>query len=409
MPGKRLDVREEEGYKQRKHMSHIPNVTYCKAWGANFLLYFSFMLLTPLFPVYLSERFGADKDTIGLVLAGYSLMAIAARFISGYLVDTLPRIRILVISYLVFVLCTGAYLLVGSIVLFAIVRTLHGAPFGSITVANSTVAIDSLPHSRRAEGIGYYGLSNNIAMALSPAVGVAIFSYWHSYEQLMWCALAVAILGCLLTASMRLPRRPRPLPCRPFRLTDLVLWRGASPALCSLSFAVAYGIVSTYVALYSIEELQLPNGAGAFFFCFSVGLIVSRILGGPYLRQGRIIRNGAIGVITGCFGYFLFAVGQNEPCFYIASLIIGLGCGHMFPALQNIFIAIARKEQRGIANSTLLVSWDIGVGIGTLLGGLLAYKFGFTAAFLLAAGFKIFGTAFFFLHTRHAFYRLRLS
>lgn len=384
------------------------NITYAKAWGANFMLYFSFMLLTPLFPVYLSEQFGADKDTIGMVLAGYSIMAILARLFSGYLTDTFPRARVLLCAYVIFILCSGAYLIAGSLLLFAIVRTLHGAPFGTITVANSTVAVDSLPYSRRAEGIGYYGLSNNIAMALSPAVGIYIFSLWGSYEQLMWASVGVALLGFALTAAMRLPRRPRNHTRKPFRWADLVLWRGYSPALCSLSFAVAYGIVSTYVALYSIEVLHLPHGAGAFFFCFSVGLVISRLLGGPYLRRGLIIRNGAIGVLTGSAGYLLYALSPTEWGFYTAALIIGLGCGHMFPALQNIFIGIARKEQRGIANSTLLVSWDIGVGIGTLLGGIVAYLGGFTCAFLLAAAFKLGGTTFFFLHTRRAYHRLRL-
>ncbi len=384
------------------------NITYAKAWGANFMLYFSFMLLTPLFPVYLSQQFGADKDTIGLVLAGYSVMAILARFVSGYLADTYPRTRVLICAYILFVLCSGAYLIAGSLLLFAIVRTLHGAPFGAITVANSTVAVDSLPYSRRAEGIGYYGLSNNIAMALSPAVGIYLFSLCSSYEYLMWISVGVALLGCGLTAAMRLPRRPRNRPRKKFRFADLVLLRGWSPALCSLSFAVAYGIVSTYVALYSIEVLHLPHGAGAFFFCFSVGLVVSRLLGGPYLRRGLIIRNGAIGVLTGCAGYLLYAISPTEWGFYTAALTIGLGCGHMFPALQNIFIGIARKEQRGIANSTLLVSWDIGVGIGTLLGGIAAYRYGFTAAFLVAAAFKIGGSIFFFVHTRGAYHRLRL-
>ena len=74
------------------------------------MLYFSFMLITPLFPVYLNEKFGASKDTIGLVLAGYSIMAIAARFVSGHLADTLPRIKVLVCAYLLFVACSGAYL-----------------------------------------------------------------------------------------------------------------------------------------------------------------------------------------------------------------------------------------------------------------------------------------------------------
>ena len=46
------------------------NSNYLKVWCANFMIFFSFMLLTPLLPSYLSDTFGADKQTIGIVLSG---------------------------------------------------------------------------------------------------------------------------------------------------------------------------------------------------------------------------------------------------------------------------------------------------------------------------------------------------
>lgn len=367
------------------------------------------MLMTPLFPLYLSEEFGAGKDTIGLVLAGYSVMAIPARFVSGYLVDSFPRVRVLVISYLLFALCTGAYPAAGSLLLFAVVRTLHGAPLGAVTVANSTVAVDALPFSRRAEGIGYYGLSNNIATAIAPSVGLMVYGFMADFSLLMWVSFALALAGCALTATTRLPRRPRPLPRKPFRIRELVLWSGWSPALCVICFSFAYGIVSTYIALYSVEILQLPHGAGAFFLLFSVGLILSRLAGSRTLRQGKIVQNGTIGVLLGIVGYTLFALIHTEWSFYLAALIMGLGNGHMFPAMQNIFMGICTREQRGTANSTLLVSWDIGVGIGTLIGGLAADALGFFSAFLIAALVNLAGALFYIIHTRADFLRRRIA
>lgn len=411
-----LDGREAKEYNQcrmdapvQPQISRLWNVTYSKAWGANFLLFFSFMLMTPLFPVYLSEEFGAGKDTIGLVLAGYSVMAILARFVSGYLVDSFPRVRVLVGAYLLFTLCTGCYLPAGSLLLFSVVRTLHGAPFGAVTVANSTVAVDALPYSRRAEGIGYYGLSNNVATAIAPSVGLFAYGLYSDFRLLMWISLLLAALGCALTATTRLPRRPRPLPRKAFRLSQLVLWSGWSPGLCVVCFSFAYGVVSTYIALYSVEELQLAHGAGAFFLLFSIGLILSRLVGSRTLRQGKILQNGTVGVVLGVCGYLLFALVHTEWSFYVAALAMGLGNGHMFPAMQNIFMGICTKEQRGTANSTLLVSWDIGVGIGTLVGGLVADVFGFAAAFLLAAALNLGGALFYIFHTRADYLRRKLA
>ncbi|MBQ3240263.1 MAG: MFS transporter [Akkermansia sp.] len=390
-------------------VSRLWNVTYSKAWGANFLLFFSFMLMTPLFPLYLSETFGAGKDTIGLVLAGYSVMAILARFVSGYLVDSFPRVRVLVISYLLFALCTGGYLLAGNLVLFALVRTLHGAPFGAVTVANSTVAVDALPFSRRAEGIGYYGLSNNVATAIAPSIALFVYAYRADFNLLMWLSFALALAGCALTATTRLPRRPRPLPRKPFRLRGLILWSGRSPACCIICFSFAYGIVSTYIALYSVEILHLAHGAGAFFLLFSVGLILSRLIGSRTLRQGKILQNGTVGVVLGVIGYALMALVHAEWSFYPAALIMGLGNGHMFPAMQNIFMGICTREQRGTANSTLLISWDIGVAIGTSVGGIAADMLGFDAAFGIAAFGNLAGALFYIFHTRADYLRRRIG
>ena len=148
------------------------NSNYTKAWVSNFMIFFSFMLLTPLLPLYMSEEFGADKDLIGMVLSGYTLTALLVRPFSGYFVDSFPRKMVLLVSYFFFMALFAGYMVAGTVLLFAIVRTLHGFPFGATTVANSTVAIDVLHPTRRAEGIGYYGLSNNIATAIGPTVAI---------------------------------------------------------------------------------------------------------------------------------------------------------------------------------------------------------------------------------------------
>ena len=78
------------------------NTDYIKVWAANFMIFFSFMIVMPLLPLYLSEEFGADRHTIGIVLSGYTITALLARPFSGYLVDTLPRKVVLLASYFLF-------------------------------------------------------------------------------------------------------------------------------------------------------------------------------------------------------------------------------------------------------------------------------------------------------------------
>ena len=156
-------------------MEKLWNANYVKVMTANFSLFFAFYLLTPLLPLYLSETFGATKDVIGLVLSGYTVTALLFRPFSGYFVDTFPRKKVLMVCFAAFSIFFAGYLAAGTLLMFALVRTLHGGPFGALTVANSTVAIDVLPSSRRNEGVGYYGLSNNLAMAIAPTFAIYIF------------------------------------------------------------------------------------------------------------------------------------------------------------------------------------------------------------------------------------------
>src|SRR5574344_2622625 len=202
------------------------NANYNRVMLTNFALFFSFYLLTPLLPLYLSETFHSSKDTIGLVLSGYTLVALIVRPFSGFLVDSFPRKHVLLICLFTYFLFFGGYIVAGSLVMFAIFRTLHGAPFGASTVANSTMAIDVLPSSRRKEGIGLYGLSNNLASAIAPTVGLFVYKYVHNFDVLFWIAFISAGIGFLNITAVK-PRERQVTPTkRTLSLDRFFLARG---------------------------------------------------------------------------------------------------------------------------------------------------------------------------------------
>lgn len=384
------------------------NSNYLKVWSANFMIFFSFMLLTPLLPLYLSETFGADKQMIGIVLSGYTLTALIIRPFSGFLVDSFPRRTVLLVSYFLFTLLFAGYLVAGSLLLFAIIRTLHGAPFGASTVSNSTVAIDVLHPSRRAEGIGYYGLSNNIATAIGPTVALMIYGVCESYDVLFVIALLVAAAGLIINSTLDLKPREKVKDKAPVSLDRFILLKGWSQGVCMICYAFSYGVLATYIAIYGKNELGITGGTGLFFMLLSIGLILSRLIGSRSLREGKIVENASGGVVVALLGYLIFAALHNHWGYYGAALVIGLGNGHMFPAFQTMFINLASNEQRGTANSTLLVSWDIGVGLGILVGGSVAEHFGYHEAFWTAFGVNVLGVLLFYLYSRGNFLKNRL-
>ena len=411
-------------------MERLWNRNYCMVMVANFSLFFAFYVLTPLLPLYLSERFGATKDVIGLVLSGYTVTALVMRPFSGFLVDTFPRKTVLMVSFVAFSIFFAGYLAASTLLLFTIVRTLHGGPFGALTVANSTVAIDVLPSTRRTEGIGYYGLSNNLAMAIAPTIGVFIYRYTHSFDLLFWIALVVACAGMAVDAS--LPPSPSnrrgrneaqkasPSGGRLVGADRFFLVRGWLLGLNMVAFGFCFGVLSNYLAIYGKEQLGITGGTGTYFMLCAVGLILSRLQGGKALRQGRVTHNAAGGMLISLVGYTLFILGPMMDSslltshlslltYYASALLIGLGNGHLWPAFQNMTISVAPNNKRGTANSTILVSWDVGMGLGILVGGVIAEHVGYDAAFWTVAAVNALGVLTFFAATRRFFLERNLN
>ena len=385
------------------------NSNYIKVWLANFMIFFSFMLVTPLLPIYLSETFAADKHVIGVVLSGYTLTALLVRPFSGFIVDSYPRKQVLLICFFLMFIFFAGYLVAGSLLLFAIVRTLHGAPFGATTVANSTVAIDVLHPSRRAEGIGYYGLSNNIATAISPSVAIYIYQLTHNFDLIFAISMAVAGIGLIINSTVKLEKRELIKDKKVISLDRFFLLKSWSQSLTMVCFAFSYGILSTYIAIYGKEQLGITSGTGLFFLLMSLGLICSRLIGNRTLSKGKIVENASIGILISLVGYFIFAAVNNSFGYYSAALIIGLGNGHMFPAFQTMYINLAPHSQRGTANSSLLISWDVGVGLGILIGGVVVEYFGYNASFWVSAVVNLLGVVgfIFFARKKYLIDRLR--
>lgn len=386
--------------------------------AANFTLFFAFYVLTPLLPLYLSEHFGATKDVIGLVLSGYTITALLVRPFSGYVVDTFPRKTVLMIAFGLFAIFFAGYLAASTLLLFTIVRTLHGGPFGSVTTANATVAIDVLPSSRRTEGIGYYGLSNNLAMATAPTIGIWLYQFTNSFEFLFWLALIVACAGWLIDSTVKLPKKDIVRQKSTLSLDRFFLTRGWLLGLNMVAFGFSFGVLSNYLAIYGKEVMGITGGTGTYFLLCSVGLILSRLQGSKALRAGRITHNAATGMVISLVGYTIFIFmptlfASNHTAvmigYYGSALLIGLGNGHMWPAFQNMTINVARNNQRGTANSTILISWDIGMGLGILIGGIVAELISYSAAFWTVVLINGTGVATYFLATRAFFLRRNLN
>ena len=251
-------------------------------------------------------------------------------------------------------------------------------------------------------------------MAIAPTIGIFIYRYTHSFELLFWIALAVAFTGLLIDSTVHIPTKELIQNKAKLSLDRFFLVRGWMLGLNMVAFGFCFGVLSNYLAIYGKEQLGITGGTGTYFMLCSIGLILSRLQGGKALRKGRLTHNAAEGMVISLVGYTLFILmptlfADNRTLimtgYYGSAILIGLGNGHMWPAFQNMTICVASNNQRGTANSTILISWDIGMGLGILAGGIISEVFGYSYAFWTVAAVNAMGVLGFFLFTRSFFIR----
>lgn len=369
--------------------------SYCFILAANFLLYFGFYLLMPVLPFFLVEEFGVTEGAVGAILACYTVAALAVRPFSGYLLDTFARKPLYLLAFTVFTLIFGGYVITGSVLMFIALRIVHGLSFGTVTVSGNTIVIDITPSSRRGEAVGYYGLANNIAMSLGPMTG--LFMHDHlSFNTIFLTAMACCLVGIVCAALVKTPPK-QPAPRTALSLDRFVLLKGIPLGIDLLLLSIPYGMTTTYVAMYA-KHIGIDGGMGLFFTCMAVGLAVSRLFSGKQVDHGRIteVIHIAFYPVILCFlSLFLCekvaaeSVRAASIMLYVTALVLGAGFGTMFPAFNTMFVNLGRHDQRGTATSTYLTSWDIGIGIGLVLGGIIGERSSFGYAYLTGAFLSI--------------------
>ena len=366
--------------------------SYCFILAANFLLYFGFWLLIQVLTFYLSEVFSAGNSTIGIILSCYTVAALCIRPFSGYFLDSFARKPLYLMAYFIFMTMFAGYIIAGSLTLFIMFRIIQGVSFGMVTVGGNTVVIDIMPSSRRGEGLGYYGLSNNIAMAVGPMSGLFLHDAGMSFTTIFCCSLGSCMAGFVCASLVKTPYKP-PVRREPISLDRFILLKGIPAGISLLLLSIPYGMTTNYVAMYA-KQIGINATTGFFFTFMAIGMAISRIFSGKIVDRGKITQVISAGLYLVVFSFFLLSAcvylisWNNMVCtivFFSVALLLGVGFGIMFPAYNTLFVNLAPNSQRGTATSTYLTSWDVGIGIGMLTGGYIAEVSTFDKAYLFGA------------------------
>lgn len=339
-------------------------------------LFTGFYLLLPTLPLYI-KHLGGSETQVGLAAGAFTLTAVVFRPMVGGLVDRYGRRAFYIWGLIFFVLSMYLYDWVGSILLLLALRILHGASWAFSTTSIGTVITDLIPASRRGEGMGWYGMAMTVAMAIGPMLGTYIVS-GYSFRTLFLVATGLSLIAFILAYMTRAPYQTKPSAGRIQLVEKSVL-----PVTVAIFFlAVAYGGITTFLPLFA-ESIRV--NPGTFFLVYAVALTLIRPFAGKLsdrFGEAAVIIPSLV-VTAGAL--IVLSLSSGLPGLITAAILYGIGFGSAQPALQAATLRIAPEDRRGAANASFMTAFDLGIGLGAILLGLVSERIGYAYLFTVTA------------------------
>ncbi len=338
----------------------------------NLLSFLAFYLTLPLFSGVASNQ--GDSLFAGFSMGAFTLSATIVRPWIGSLIDAKGRTRMLKLGLLIQLAASSCYLLCDIGWVSLIPRFVHGIGWGVWSTALNAAAADLAPPERRGEYLGYLGMVANLTVSIGPASGIALA---HSLGG-SWVLGAAALAGTLALALSVRVSEPARQPRLPSRHTP----RGKGymlPALVAFTIAVGYGVVLAHSLAFG-ESLGMHN-PGIFFVVLGILLVAIQPLAGRLSDlRGRYIV-AAVFTALCSIGLVVLGTAGSALGFLAAATVFGLGMGGSDPVLLSM--AVDRSnDAHGAAVATYIMLFDLGIVVGSVLGGIIAGLAGHRLAFL---------------------------
>lgn len=341
---------------------------------------------------------------MGLVVGALTLASVATRPWMGRESDRRGKKQILLWGALGLALSSLSYALAVSVLLLIPLRLFHGVAWAASTTAPSALVADITPPKRRGEAMGYLGTASTLGIAIGPLLGVTLMER-YSFNPIF---VTASVLGVIAAVTVSLVREPAAVlrssltEIEPALKTtsiwaSMVYPPAVFPSVVSLIVAIAYGSLVTFVSLLAYRHNVNP---GLFFTAYAAALIVVRPLGG---RAADLLgRSASIipGILAQAIGIGLVAFATELPSFLIAAAVFGAGFAFLNPALIALTVDRATPEARGEAMGTFSAAFDLGIGLGAILLGMLLEATNFETLYLMGAGITVFALVFYLIGLR---------
>ena len=363
----------------------IANLTHTASFSAMFLL-----------PLYVLDHGGDQKD-IGLVMGLFALSSAACRPWISEMIDRLGRKRSYSIGCLIMVVMPLLYLTLDSPLAktyqaFLAGRVIHGIGMAICFTGVFTYMADIVPKERFNEGIGMFGISGLIGIAVGPLIAEMVL------DRFGYPGFFVAISGLALTALLihqplgeSFPRQKRQRGPTFFSL----LGQHKFQLVAALCLLFGLGLAGTGNFVAPLADQRRLGLISFYYLSYATGAVLTRVFVSRLADRYGERKVLPYGLCLYAAGLFLLPLTYHQTVLGLAGLFAGGGHGVLFPTLNSIAVRTEPQENRGKATGIFTGCIDTGAFAGSIVLGYIAKWFDlnilFTAAGLaLTAGLLLF-------------------
>ena len=388
----------------KHHAPHPPalyNPIYVRLSASNFLM-ISSMGCGLVYPLFILD-FGGTKSDIGLLMGSMSLAAVLCRPLVSELIDRFGRMRSYVAGCLLMGVASGLHVFLQKPVetIFPVLlglRLVYGIGSGLALVAGLTWAADIIPAARFNEGIGMFGATGLLGIAVGP-----LTAEWIIYRfgfPAMFISAGVISLGAL-AISLGIPDGYRAA-AQTLRKSFLQMVRHPPLlriTLVGLCFGFGFAAHGSFVAPYArSQELYVST----YFLAYSAAAIVARLTMGRVADRIGETRLLPYALLLAGIGFSSVMWAHTRLGLCLAGLVTGLGHGVVFPSMLALAIRPIAAQNRGKANGVFTGGVDGGIFLGAVMLGFIGEHLGYQALFASAGGALFAGLAIYWTTSRYA-------
>ncbi|MEU8224107.1 MFS transporter [Kribbella sp. NPDC048915] len=352
-----------------------------RLWLAVLCGYLAFGATLQVLPMYVPATFGGGAAASGTAVGIAFLATACARPFAGWLADAGWSRPVVLTGGVLAAIGGLGQLFAPQLSVLLVARLVMGAGEAALFSAALPWVLTGARVGRRGQLAGWFGLSMWGGLAGGPVLATALVRLVGGVEVVWWVVVALCLAPVVLVATTRSdPGRSEPL-ARVRALRDLVPSGVQLPGAIIGLAAYCYGTVAALLVLRS-AHLWIADYA---LTVFAVAFLLLRFAGSPLVDRfgGRLVALATAAVeIVALLGIAL----ADDPAMVLGcTALAGFGMALVYPAGVSMTLDRVRGQRPGLSMGVMTSFWDLGVLVAGPLGGLIAERSGFPAAFLVAA------------------------